>query len=141
MDKRRAALFFSNIPDMLPLMQTEWCEMDLGMDLGIVMAREIHQDLTILNVVAWSHWLAVSRYDYRDGLVYVDIQTRAFTCSKRMWAWIPNKAEAWRIARIGLPKPRCQRVSAGGDHQPKRHAAHPWRGCVRLWHHPRIHHR
>ncbi|MCL2404603.1 MAG: hypothetical protein FWC92_03540 [Defluviitaleaceae bacterium] len=90
MDKRRAALFFQGIPDMLPLKQTEWCEMEWGMDLGmdaaLVLARDMHDNLTILDVVSWSHWLAVSRYDYRDGLIYVDIGTQEFTCSKRMWA-------------------------------------------------------
>jgi len=90
MDRRRAAVFFNAIPDMLPLKQTEWCEMEWGMDLGmdaaLVLANEMHADLTMLNVVSWSHWLAVSKYDYRDGLVYVDLVTREFTCSKRMWA-------------------------------------------------------
>jgi len=89
-DRRVAAAFFRSIENMLPLKQTEWCEMEWGMDLGmnaaLVLADTMHQDLTIMNVVSWSHWLAVSKYDYRDGLIYVNLINRSFRCSKRMWA-------------------------------------------------------
>ena len=75
---------------MVPLHQTEWCEMaegrDLGMDAALILARTVHEDLTILSVVSWQHWLAVSCYDYRDGLVYVDKSTREYRIPKRMWA-------------------------------------------------------
>ena len=89
-DKKKAALYFSKIENMLPLHQTEWCEMvngrSMGMDAALVMAKTIHEDMTILSVSSWSHWLAVSRYDYRDGLVYVDIPTRKFKMAKRGWS-------------------------------------------------------
>lgn len=69
---------------------TEWCQMengrDLGMDAALVLAKTVHEDLTILSVASWQHWLAVSRYDYKDGLVYVDIDTKKVYDSKRMWA-------------------------------------------------------
>ncbi|EON78247.1 putative xylanase [Lunatimonas lonarensis] len=45
---------------------------DLGMDAALYMARVIHQDLTLANASAWHWWLAVSPYDYKDGLIYVD---------------------------------------------------------------------
>jgi O-glycosyl hydrolase len=45
---------------------------DLGMDAALYMARVIHQDLTIANASAWHWWLAVSPYDYKDGLVYIE---------------------------------------------------------------------
>ncbi len=61
---------------------TEFCIMDYeeiqgsGRDLGIVpalyMARVIHYDLTIANASSWQWWLAVSPYDYKDGLLYID---------------------------------------------------------------------
>lgn len=89
-DKKIAAHYFSQIPDMVPLHQTEWCEMvngrDLGMDAALVMAKTIHEDMTILSVASWQHWLAVSCYDYRDGLIYVDIPTRKYKMAKRGWA-------------------------------------------------------
>lgn len=58
------------------LTMTEWCEMvggrDAGMDSALVLARTIHSDLTIAGAVAWQLWIAVSRYDYHDGLIYTD---------------------------------------------------------------------
>jgi O-glycosyl hydrolase len=89
-DKKKAAEFFQSAPDMLPLHQTEWCQMewgkDLGMDAALVLAKEVHMDMTILSVVSWSHWLCVSKYDYKDGLVYVDTKNKTYEESRRMWA-------------------------------------------------------
>lgn len=45
---------------------------DVGMDAALYMARVIHTDLTVANASAWQWWLAVSPYDYKDGLIYVD---------------------------------------------------------------------
>lgn len=88
-DKKVAAHYFSQIENMVPLHQTEWCEMahgrDFGMDAALVMATTIHEDMTILSVASWQHWLAVSRYDYRDGLIYVDIPTKKYKMAKRGW--------------------------------------------------------
>jgi O-glycosyl hydrolase len=47
-------------------------KVDLGMDAALYMARVIHTDLTVANASAWQWWLAVSPYDYKDGLIYVD---------------------------------------------------------------------
>jgi hypothetical protein len=35
-------------------------------------ARVIHADLAIADASAWHWWVAVSPYDYKDGLVYID---------------------------------------------------------------------
>lgn len=89
-DKKKAAIYFSQIDNMLPLYQTEWCEMvngrDLGMDSALVMAKTIYEDMTILSVASWQAWLAVSKYDYRDGLIYVDIPTHKYKVAKRGWS-------------------------------------------------------
>lgn len=45
---------------------------DLGISSALYLARVIHQDLTISNASAWSWWLAVSPYNYKDGLIYID---------------------------------------------------------------------
>ncbi|MFW5774391.1 MAG: glycoside hydrolase family 30 protein [Tangfeifania sp.] len=45
---------------------------DLGMETALFVANVIHADLTIANAGAWQWWLAVSPYDYKDGLVYID---------------------------------------------------------------------
>lgn len=90
-DKKIAALYFSQFDNMLPLHQTEWCEMkggiDMGMDAALVLAKTIYEDMTILSVSSWEHWLAVSKYDYRDGLVYVRTESKKYGIPKRMWAF------------------------------------------------------
>lgn len=48
---------------------------DLGMDPALYIARVIHADLTIANAASWQWWLAVSPYEYKDGLVYIDKDT------------------------------------------------------------------
>ena len=42
------------------------------MDAALYMARVIHSDLTIANAAAWQWWLAISPYNYKDGLIYID---------------------------------------------------------------------
>lgn len=73
------------------LWQSEWCEMaggrDIGMDSALVMADLMHDDLTLGNVAAWQLWIAVSKYDFHDGLIYVDENTHAVTETKRLWAF------------------------------------------------------
>lgn len=48
---------------------------DLGINPAIYMAKVIHADLTLANASSWQWWLAVSPYNYKDGLVYVDNNT------------------------------------------------------------------
>lgn len=73
-------------PDV-PLKMSEWCHMqggrDSGMDSALVTARVIIEDLTVTNVVSWSHWIACSNFDYCDGLIYYDMGTRALELTKR----------------------------------------------------------
>ncbi|MBB6328990.1 O-glycosyl hydrolase [Algoriphagus iocasae] len=61
---------------------------DLGIDPALYMSRVIHNDLTIANASAWHWWLAISPYNYKDGLVYVDKQEEDgnFYESKMLWA-------------------------------------------------------
>jgi O-glycosyl hydrolase len=73
------------------LWQTEWCEMaggrDTGMDSALTMADLMHEDLTLGNVASWQLWIAVSKYDFHDGIIYVDENTHAITQTKRLWAF------------------------------------------------------
>ncbi|MBK8050397.1 MAG: hypothetical protein IPK16_26825 [Anaerolineales bacterium] len=68
---------------------SEWTEMkegrDRGMDSALVMAGTIHDDLTITNVTSWQYWIAVSKYQYRDGLIYVDPLDQDVLPAKRLW--------------------------------------------------------
>ncbi len=88
--RRKTKAYFDKIKDLLPLHQTEWCQMehviDMGMDSALVLARTVHEDLSILNVSSWSHWLGVSKHDYKDGLIQVDVDKKTFAPAKRMWA-------------------------------------------------------
>lgn len=45
---------------------------DTGITTALYVARLIHHDLVEANAAAWHWWLAVSAYDYKDGLIYVD---------------------------------------------------------------------
>ncbi|MCT4587793.1 MAG: hypothetical protein N4A71_08225 [Carboxylicivirga sp.] len=45
---------------------------DLGMNSALYLARVIHADLVVASASSWQWWLAVSPYDYKDGLVYID---------------------------------------------------------------------
>lgn len=45
---------------------------DVGMDTALWVARVMHYDLRYAQASAWQWWLAVSPYDYKDGLIYTD---------------------------------------------------------------------
>ncbi|SHK47338.1 O-Glycosyl hydrolase [Reichenbachiella agariperforans] len=45
---------------------------DLGMDAALYIAKVIYADLVVAQASAWHWWLAISPYDYKDGLVYID---------------------------------------------------------------------
>jgi O-glycosyl hydrolase len=61
---------------------------DLGIDPALYIARIIHFDLTVANASSWSWWLAVSPYNVKDGLVYVDknLNDGNVQDSKMLWA-------------------------------------------------------
>lgn len=59
---------------------------DAGMESALIMANVIHDDLTIANVTSWQYWIAVSKYQYRDGLIYVNPLGRDVLQTKRLWA-------------------------------------------------------
>jgi len=61
---------------------------DLGMETALYVARVIHADLTTANATSWQWWTAVSPYDYKDGLVYIDYNENDGLVyeSKLLWA-------------------------------------------------------
>lgn len=74
---------------------TEYCILgkqgegrDLGIDPALHVARVIHYDLAVAQASSWQWWLAISVYDYKDGLVYADKNFRDgnFYDSKILWA-------------------------------------------------------
>lgn len=73
------------------LWMSEWTEMvegrDYGMDSALIMANTIHEDMTILSVTSWQYWIAVSKYDYRDGLIYTNEGREDVIETKRLYAY------------------------------------------------------
>jgi hypothetical protein len=78
--------------------QTEYCILgpdgpgrDLGMDPALRMARLMQLDLTLLDASEWSWWLALSPYDYKDGLLYTDYRLpgdpETIHTSRLFWAF------------------------------------------------------
>jgi O-glycosyl hydrolase len=61
---------------------------DLGIDPGIYVAKVIHNDLVNAQASAWHWWIAISPYDYKDGLIYIDKNKTDgnFQTSKMLWA-------------------------------------------------------
>jgi O-glycosyl hydrolase len=100
---------------------TEYCPLgphgrgrDLGMDTALAVARVIHFDLVIAGATSWQWWLAVSPYDYKDGLVYVDHDTEdgEFHESKTLWA-LGNFS---RFVRPGMVRVGVRRAD-GATHE------------------------
>lgn len=85
-----AKLIESRQPD-LRIWMTEWVQLqagrDVGMDSALTLASTIHEDLTIGKAAAWQYWIAVSKYDYHDGLLYVDPGNQTITETKRLWSF------------------------------------------------------
>ena len=87
--KAFAEYFFAKYPGK-KLQMTEWCEMkgrrDYGMDSALRLAQEMMDDLVWGRVSSWQYWIAVSRYNFRDGLIYVNESEREIVPIKRLWA-------------------------------------------------------
>jgi O-glycosyl hydrolase len=96
---------------------TEYCILgsygpgrDLGIDPALHIARTIHFDLARANASAWQWWTAVSKEDYKDGLLYTDYNNpgdkETIYPSKMLWA-LGNYSKfirpgADRVALTGL---------------------------------------
>ncbi|MGL6174407.1 MAG: glycoside hydrolase family 30 protein [Cellulosilyticaceae bacterium] len=80
----------TNFPNV-KLRMSEWCEMvngrDFTMDSAFNLAEEVFDDLTILDVVSWQTWVAISPGEYRDGVIYVNKDKKAYRPAKRLWGY------------------------------------------------------
>ena len=105
----------NNNLENIELKMSEWCEMvngiDLTMDSAINLAKEMHVDLTRLNVTTWQYWIAVSCYNYRDGLVFVNTNAKSALDTKRLWA-MGNYS---RFIRPGYTRIECSTDSSDVD--------------------------
>jgi O-glycosyl hydrolase len=97
--RTQLGLQLSNASVPIEFWQSEYCILgggeevnpngkDLGITPALYVARIIHHDLTVANASAWHWWLAVSVYDYKDGLIYADKNTTdgKVEASKTLWA-------------------------------------------------------
>lgn len=93
-DKKRIRDYCDRKNPGLILEMTEWTQMDTGrettMESALNMARVIYEDITIGRVTSWQYWIAVSKYDFTDGLIYVDFdsnddKTPDMTLTKRLF--------------------------------------------------------
>ncbi|MHC5135875.1 MAG: glycoside hydrolase, partial [Planctomycetota bacterium] len=75
-DKKSFVDYFYKTYPGKKLHMSEWCQMqrqrDYGMDSALTMANEIMDDLLIGRASSWQCWIAVSKYDFHDGLIDVD---------------------------------------------------------------------
>lgn len=87
--KRYRKWLDKHYPDITVKM-SEWCHMQGGRDKTIksalVMADVIYNDISILNVTSWQHWIAVSEVVYCDGLIYINLEDKSFEMTKRYYA-------------------------------------------------------
>ena len=75
-------------PDM-PVRMSEWCHMqggrDSSMSSALVMAKVMWEDINLLAVSSWQHWIALSEVDYCDGLIYINLDDESYEITKRYY--------------------------------------------------------
>jgi hypothetical protein len=88
---------------------------DLGMNMALYTARVMFADLALANANSWQWWLAISPYDYKDGLVYTDYNTSdgQIYDSKTLWA-VGNYS---RFIQPGMKRVAVSRSDGRGDGQ------------------------
>ena len=89
-DRDALSALLSSQPSMGEIWITEWTELrsgkDKGMRAALVLADTVHDDFVHGNASSWQYWIAASKYDYADGLLYVDPRARTFETTKKLWA-------------------------------------------------------
>ncbi|HVI44250.1 MAG TPA: glycoside hydrolase [Chitinophaga sp.] len=100
--------------DRLTLWQSEYCilgdnngeingnKRDTGMQAALYVARVMHTDLTVANVSAWQWWLAVSPYDYKDGLICIDKNKSGGSYQDTKMLWVMGNYS--RFVRPGMKR-------------------------------------
>ncbi|WP_346319953.1 glycoside hydrolase family 30 protein [Chitinophaga sp. YIM B06452] len=121
--RRQLAASVASVPG-LDFWQSEYCILgdnggeingegkDLGMKAALYLARVIHHDLTIANATAWQYWLAVSPYNYKDGLVYIDKNKTDGQVQDSKMLWVLGNYS--RFIRPGAKRIQASADSAQG---------------------------
>lgn len=88
-DRRQLVAMRDELAPGLPIAMTEWTEMQRGrdgsMETALTMASTMHDDLNIGQAVTWQKWIAASKYEWRDGLIYLNAD-QSYDITKRLWA-------------------------------------------------------
>ena len=88
-DKAQFVRFMERHFPNVELWMTEWTEMqegrDYGMESALWLANTVHDDLTIGGVTSWQYWIGVSKYNYRDGLIYTREYGERIEETRRLW--------------------------------------------------------
>ena len=93
---------------------------DLSINLALYVSRIIHYVLTTSNASSWQWWTSVSKYDYKDGLIYLDDINDSTTNANR-WqneyamnnGYIHYSKLLWALGNYSLfIRPGMLRVSA-----------------------------
>ena len=108
----------------LQLWQSEYCVLettplirgrgrDSTIDAALYIAGIIHSDLVYAHASTWHWWIAVTPYDYKDGLLYMDRDTLTGTVrdSKMLWAL----GHYSRFVRPGMRRIGVDVAGAGAD--------------------------
>ena len=87
---------------------------DLSITPALYLARVIHHDLATASAAAWQWWLAISPYDYKDGLVYINKEKTdgTFQASKMLWA-LGNYSRYIRPGAVRVAATLADSASAG----------------------------
>ncbi len=117
--KVASAIPMASVP--LEFWQSEYCVLgdqeeikasgkDTGMLPALYVARLIHHDLVIANAAAWQWWLALSAYDYKDGLIYVS--------KNKTDGQIEDSRLLWALGNYSrFIRPGAQRVNVSSDNR------------------------
>jgi hypothetical protein len=85
-----------------------------GINYGLYVAKVINSDLTIANVSSWQWWLAVSPYNYSDGLVYInDASGKINVNNCKQDGIVLESKQLWSLGNYSrFIRPGMQRVAA-----------------------------
>ncbi|HVV03334.1 MAG TPA: glycoside hydrolase [Puia sp.] len=85
-----------------------------SIDYGLYVAKTIHHDLTIANVTSWQWWLAVSPYNYSDGLVYINDPSGNINVDNcKQDGTVLDSKQLWSLGNYSrFIRPGMKRVSA-----------------------------
>jgi len=85
-----------------------------NIDYGLYVAKTIHHDLTIAGVTSWQWWLAVSPYNYSDGLVYINDPSGSINVDNcKLDGTVLDSKQVWSLGNYArFVRPGMKRVSA-----------------------------